>query len=270
MKYTTHSLYKFTSLADVPFNPASYSKLKFGCDTNAKIFGRKLAASFYQNYQGDILSNRVLIIPSPYNYVPNAATVMTHHFINRLNEMIVEDNGTHVELMTIPRKVSYINDYGFLPKETRKSLLAGDSFYLNESYVEGRLLVFIDDVKITGTHEDKLKEILQTYKRKNDAFFLYLAEYNGDQPDIESKINFAGVKTIKDYARLANQPDHHLIVRPIKFLLSRDHQEFADFIKQQTPQFVEKLYHSCLNEGYYRIPNYQVNFQLLRVAQMGL
>lgn len=257
--------FEFSSLEDAPFSADAYSRLKFGCDRAARLFGHMIADAFFEQHASVLLTNPCLVIPSPYNYVPNAATIMTMHLLNRLNYHVVNANGHHVEYMTIPRKVSYVNDYGFLSKEHRKSLLDGDKFYINSKYVKGRTLIFVDDVKITGTHEDKLIELMQQQKLKNEAHFLYFAKYNGDQPDIESKINFAAVNSLKDLNRMVEEPNHHMIVRPIKYMLGSDREElFEDFLQFRTGDYLNKLYYNCLHEGYYRIPRYQENFKQIR------
>ena len=263
--YTRHAVHHFSDFESVPFDPKQYSRLKFGCDAVARVFGYQLAESFFAAHTDLLIANECIVIPSPYNQVKNAATVMTEHFINRINELLVEACGRCVEFMTVQRKVSYTNDYGFLSKEMRRGLIDNDTFYFNREYVKGRFLIFIDDVRITGTHEEKLIEILDQRRLKNDAAFLYFAEYHGEQPDIEAKINFAGVTGIADYAKLTTEANHHLIVRPIKYLLSRGDEEFSALLYQLSTEFMSKLYFAALSEGYFRIPQYQQNLARLKL-----
>ena len=133
-----------------------------------------LPKHFFETYKTQLLSNRVLVIPSPYNYVKNAATILTEAFIGNLNHLLVNENGEHVEYSIIHRKVSYTKDYGFLSKEERSKLLSNDLFYLNREFCRDKLLVFIDDVNITGTHEEKIIDIIEQYGLDNDVVFVYL------------------------------------------------------------------------------------------------
>ena len=264
MKYTSFAANTFTGIENAPFSPHDYSRLKFGSDHVARAFGHELADAFFAAHVDALLANHVVVIPSPYNFVENAATVMTKHFVDRLNELLVEAKGESVEYLTIQRKVSYINDYGFLSKEKRKGLLDNDRFYVNKEFVRGKLLIFIDDVKITGTHEDKLKEVLADRKIRNDAMFLYFAEYLGSQAEIEAQLNFSGIQNLDDYCALMNEPNHHIIVRPIKFLLSQPVEALKSFLDRAPYEKVKKLYFSALGEGYYRIPAYQKTFALVK------
>lgn len=263
--YISSAAHKFSSLDDMPFSALDYSHLKFGSDRVAKTFGYELAEDTFARHSEVLLSNQCVVIPSPFNFVPNAATIMAEHFTARLNQLLVQANGSHVEWSIIHRKVSYTNDYGFLPKEKRRALIDNDEFYLNRGFLQGKVLLFIDDVKITGTHEDKLVEVLARNDVPNPAIFLYYAqhEFTGTGADIEAKINFAGIKTVADYMRLAQEPRHHLIVRPIKFILSASAEDFQDLISGSSADWKEKLYNACIGEGYYKIPLYQQNFNAL-------
>lgn len=262
-RYTRFAANEFSSLEGLKFSPEEYSRLKFGSDLVAKKFGFELASAFFQNYSDILLSNKFVVIPSPYNYVKNAATMMTEHFLNKLNELVVNANGSHLEYSIIHRKVSYINDYGFLSKEKRRGLINQDSFYLNREFVEGKILIFIDDVRITGTHEDKLIDVLRTSQVRNKAFFLYYGSYTGNNPEIEAALNFSAVKDVTQYVKLALEPNHHIIVRPIKYLLSLRETDLRWALSHLGKDFTEKLYYACLNEGYYRIPAYQASFKIL-------
>lgn len=256
----------FDSLEDMSFCPKDYSRLKFGSDAIAKKFGHELAEAFFAEHHERLSYEQFVVIPSPYNYVKNAATIMSEHFVDRLNHLVVSSGGHHVEWSTINRKVSYISDYGFLSAEERKKLIDGDTFHLNKGYLADKNLIFIDDVNITGTHERKLEEILDENHVENNRFFLYYAKFvdNGKAgADIESKINFAGIQTISDFAELTREPNHHMIVRPIKFLLSRSPFEFERFIATVGEEYAQKLYYAAISEGYYNIPSYGLNLNYL-------
>jgi hypothetical protein len=122
--------------------------------------------------------------------VKNAATIMTKHFVDRLNMLSVFHSGHAVEYSVVHRKISYTNDYGFLSAEERKRLIDGDSFSINKHFVDGKTLLFIDDVRITGTHEHKLVELLDEAGIKlSTAHFLYHANLVSDtiHPDLKAK-----------------------------------------------------------------------------------
>jgi hypothetical protein len=258
-------LHGFSNLDNIPFQPADYSKLKFGSDSIAKEFGYKLADGFFAAHSEMLLKTQSVVIPSPYNYIRNAATVMSEHFVDRLNHLLINNGGHNVEWSVIHRKVSYINDYGFLDKEKRKELINGDVFHINKGFIEGKNIILIDDVCITGTHEEKLIDILNENDIHNNTFFLYFAKYvNGTVgADIEAALNFSGIKTLEDFVQLTKEPNHNLIVRPIKFLMNQKHVDFVRIIDEFDHTFIQKLYYGCLGEGYHKIDSYKKNFKLL-------
>lgn len=259
------SVHKFSSLDNLPFQAGDYSKLKFGSDAIAKKFGYELADKVFADQAPLLLANKCVVIPSPYNYVQNAASIMARHMADRLNHHLVNANGVPVEWSVIHRKVSYTNDYGFLGKEQRRALIDNDEFHFNSDFVEGKVLLFVDDVVITGTHEEKLCEIMDKAKMTNPSLFLYYGEAEKDiPPETEAGLNFAGITSLEDYTKLTHEENHHIIVRPLKFLLSQPASALGDAIVQMSPQKIKELYHGCLGEGYHRIPSYQQNFGIIR------
>ena len=257
--------HSFASMDTLPFRAEDYSKLKFGSDAVARAFGHQLAETFFHQHSAELLTQNCVVIPSPYNFVENAATVMAKHFTDRLNHLLANANGKNVEWSIIHRKVSYTNDYGFLSKAKRRELIDNDLFYLNKDFLADKTLIFIDDVLITGTHEDKLIEILDKNHLTNRTFFAYYAKYEKGEvgADIEAQLNFAGISEVCDFVALTKQPDHHLIVRPIKYMLSQDPKIFAAVIKDLDVSFARKMYYGSVGEGYHCIPKYQDNFRQL-------
>lgn len=263
-----HAVHTFQDLVSSGFSPEQYSRLKFGQNSAAREFGYALADSIFARFGPELLSNRCVVIPSPYNQVKNAASIMTDHFARRLNHILTLNSGEHCDTSVIHRKVSYISDYGFLDAEQRKRLIDGDDFYFNPEFYKDKILIFIDDVRITGTHEIKLKELLEKHGIENTCIFGYYALYEGQQADIEAAINFAGMKGVDDLIALIRDVDnYHMIVRPIKYILgSCCYSECSKVLSAMTDLQLSDLYFGCLGEGYYKIPKYQPNFQHIKNA----
>lgn len=263
------AVHHFRCMEDLQFDPLDYSRLKFGSDAVAKRFGYELADAFFAANSEVLIANQCVVIPSPYNFVQNAASIMARHMVDRLNHYLVQANGASVEWSVIHRKVSYTVDYGYLPKEKRQALIDNDEFYFNDQFVEGKVLLFVDDVYITGTHEDKLREIMDKSGRMNRTFFLYYGQaLPGIDPQTEAALNFSGIKSLNDYLKLMDEPKHHTIVRPIKYMLSRDPMELDVVLTQMKLDRLQELYHGALGEGYHKLPGYQHSFQAVREELM--
>ena len=266
MNKSQFAAHHFNSLEDTDFSPEEYSRLKFGCDASAKKFGYELADKLFQQHSADLITKRAVVIPSPYNHVKNAATILTGHFLNRLNHHIVCANGEHLDYSVIHRKVSYIKDYGYLPADQRKKLIDNDDFFFNPDFYRGKTLIFVDDVFITGTHENKLVELLEKHRINNPCIFAYYGKYHGGKADIEAEINFASIRSLQNFADLCSETKHHMIVRPIKYVLSASPDDVRSFIARLSVQQLQELYFGCLGEGYYKIPIYQENFHIIADA----
>nr|DAY73603.1 MAG TPA: PRTase ComF-like [Caudoviricetes sp.] len=263
---TQHFAHTFANLENAGFNTSDYSRLKFGSNQSAKRMGRILAESFFKANMMRLVNEKFVVIPSPYNYVKNAATVLSEHFVDHLNYLVMRCGGNHaVEWDIIHRKVSYINDYGFLSKEDRKALIDGDTFSINQDFWGTKNLIFIDDVNITGTHEDKLIEILDAENVTNDTFFLYFAKYNGTEANTEAALNFSNINSVSAFVQMIkDEPDAKCLVRPIKYLMSQDEITFKVALSQLPLSYVEQLFFGCIAEGYNKIEKYEVNFEFLR------
>jgi hypothetical protein len=251
----------------MPFDPAHYSYLKFGCDRTAKLFGWTLADRFFAAHRDLLLSNRCVLLPSAYNYVPNAAMVMTEHLIARLNHLVVEAGGHSVEFSLIRRKLTFTIDYGFLSKEERVALLTQDQMFMNESYLRGKTLIFVDDIRITGTNELCMKSLIEANPSLSDSqvVYLYFAQLIGEiKPSIEAALNLSSINTLPDYIKLSETPKHHVIARPIKFAMSRPGPEFRAFIALANPEKLLEIYYGCIGEGYYHADGFKENFAALR------
>lgn len=264
--HTRHFANTFASLAEAKFSTSDYSRLKFGSNQAAKRMGRILAESFFKAHRDWLLTEQFVVVPSPYNYVKNAATVLSEHFVDHLNYLVaIHDGAFAIEWDIIHRKVSYINDYGFLSKEDRKALIDGDTFSINKDFWGNKNLIFIDDVNITGTHEDKLVEILEAEKVQNDVFFLYFAKYTGTEANTEAALNFSNINSVSAFVQMIkDEPDAKCLVRPIKYLMSQNEVTFKVALSQLPLSYVEQLYFGCLAEGYNKITKYDENFAFLQ------
>jgi hypothetical protein len=267
MSRNIHATHVFTCLDDAPFSVKDYSLMKFGHDEVARKFGYDLAESFFDANRALVIGQPLVVFASPYNYVKNAATIMTKHFVDRLNMLSVFHSGHAVEYSVVHRKISYTNDYGFLSAEERKRLIDGDSFSINKHFVEGKTLLFIDDVRITGTHEHKLVELLDEAGIKlSTAHFLYHANLVSDtiHPGIEAKLNFASVARIADFVEIAHSDGHHMIIRPIKYILSLSEIDMLEMMECLPAQAIIDAYFGANAEGYFKVPSYQRNFAILK------
>ena len=69
----------------------------------------------------------------------------------------------------------------------------------DKEFIKGKVLFFIDDIKITGSHERRIKALLESVGFDGTVVFLYYAMYEGEgHPNIENQLNYGFVKQGKD------------------------------------------------------------------------
>ena len=193
------SLNKFNSFETLTFNAKDYSKLKFGDISVADKYGKELAHFIFKKHKSKLLTKKVIVSESAYNYIKNAASLITDSFFNELNILLSNFKSDLLKRIKINRDIPYTADYGSLNKEERESLLSQDNFTLDTDFCKDSFLIFIDDVYISGTHHRKLEEMLQKYSiDEKNCIGLYYGEYlEKFDYDIEAKLNFAEINQIK-------------------------------------------------------------------------
>lgn len=260
-------VHEFSCLDTASFNPRDYSRLKFGSDLVARQFGHAMADAFYARHRRMLTSDRCVVVPSAFNVVPIAASILAEHFMNRLNDLLTREGHRMVEFTTMHRTMSYIADYSFLPKEQRQALLAADKLFINRDFIQDKVLLFVDDVTITGTHERKIDAFLKDQGLINPHIFCYYAKYNGERADIEAALNLSGISTPAEYLDLIQEPNHRLVVRAVRFLLDIPEDALQSVLDKLSFDFADRLYHACLAKEYDKQDGYRDKFKRLRARR---
>lgn len=261
--YQQFAAHSFSDLSAARFSPLEYSRLKFGCERVAHNFGTELATTFFKTHKDQLKTSPIVVHSSPYNVVPNAATLMTAHFLNKLNELMVQSFGFNADYSTVHRTVSYRHDYSKLSKEDRLKMIGNDSYYVNRDFIGNKTIVFIDDIHITGTHEVRIMDVLKQKQITNPVRFLCYARYTGNKPSIESELNLSGIHSLETYVEHINQEMYHANTRAIKYVLAQPRILLKRWLPEFPHNILEKIYFGSLAEGYYKISEYKKGFSSL-------
>ena len=103
----TYSLHKIQSADNFGFSPTKYSRFKYGDDSIAKEFGTALAEGFIENYltKNPILE-QIVVISSPYAFIPTATFGMKNYFVFRINKWLAENNLSVVQETKVTRSIT--------------------------------------------------------------------------------------------------------------------------------------------------------------------
>lgn len=238
---------------------ARYSKFKHGSKTQARVFGKEVAEIC------DFEPGSSLVVYSaPYNNIHTASNAFKDYLLSFCSTQFMNKN-INIKQAKVNREYSYDDDYGMMSKEDRAKAISSDLFHIDKDFLaENDTLVFIDDIKITGSHEERIKELLERENIVNKVIFIYIAQYLGDDPTVEHRLNHHIVENLVDINEIIRDEEFIFNTRVVKFILKASESEFRNFITYQSKTFRETLYSLAILNGYHSNEKYIVNFEFLK------
>lgn len=264
----SYSLHKIYEKENCPFQEEEYSWFKFGDKFYAEKFAKQLFAGFISEHRDLLLSNdEIVILPSPYLSIPTASNFLCYYFKKHLNSFLFENDKKASIESKIYRNQTYVTDYGNLDFEERVRLISNDTYYIDRSFIEGKLCIFVDDIKITGSHEHTVNKILDQYNVKGDFLFVYFAELANKaiHPNIENHYNYFAVKGVKEIVMLINRESFQFNTRITKFILNLDANDFTYLTDNISENRRDELFHLAISNNYHQITEYKNNINAIKL-----
>ena len=266
MRNEIYALHPITGRATIGFNPAEYSRFKFGDGDVARQFGRTLAQGFVNNRLSYIPDEaRLVVLPSPYAFIPTASYWMAQAFLRELNRSLVEHNRPIAHEVKISRSITYRDDYGNLTSEERIRLIGNDSFQVDSAALTGKTLIFVDDIRITGSHQLVVERMMSQYGLINPCIFVYYGQLtNLDvHPNIENYFNYYAIGSLADLTPIIQSPHFRINTRLVKYILNHRPADAHPFLERQPGAFLNELYDMALGNEYHLIAEYEPTLTLL-------
>ncbi len=263
-----YSLHKILDKDDCPFNADDYSWFKFGDKYFAEKFASDLFEGFISEYREKLLlQDEIIILPSPYLSIPTASNFLCLYFKRKLNDFLFQHNKKACLESKIYRNQTYVTDYGNLDFEERVKLISNDTYYIDRHFIDGKFCIFVDDIKITGSHEFTVNKILNQYNIQGDFVFVYLAELLNKEihPNIENHYNYFAVKGVNEIVEVINRESFQFNTRIIKYILSLNELEFNFLIKCISYEKKEELFHLAISNNYHQLTEYKMNINSIKV-----
>lgn len=260
----TISLYNQNKFEDDFF--INYSKFKHGSKTQAREFGKQVSrvVNFENVIFPDENNKKVVFYSAPFNNIHTASNAFMDYLLSFLGIQFLE-KGISVKQGKINRKYSYDDDYGNMSKEERRKAISSDLFTIDKTFIdENDVLVFVDDIKITGAHEERIKDLLEREGIKNTVVFIYIAQYTGEDPTIEHRLNHAFVDNLKKVNDIIRNEEFIFNTRITKYILNADIEHFISFITYQSQSFKETLFALSILNEYHNNKKYKSNFNILK------
>jgi len=262
----TYSQHKITNKNDCPFSEAEYSKFKFGVNSYAEKFAEELFEGFITTHKELILSHdEIVILPSPYLSIPTASNYLCYYFKLRMNKFLFDYGKKALAESKIYRNQTYTTDYGNLSYDDRVKLISNDTYYIDRNYISGKLCLFIDDIKITGSHEHIITKILDQYEVKGEFAFLYFAELKNRNihPNIENYYNYFYVKDIESLSSVINSATFTFNTRVVKYILKLEENDFFRLLGKIPGSIMQKLFDLAVSNNYHTIDDYKSNLNYI-------
>ncbi|WP_316800759.1 phosphoribosyltransferase family protein [Pedobacter frigidisoli] len=263
----TFSLHKIENTSHFGFDPNDYSRFKFGDDLVARTFGRNLADAFIRYYLADnLISGQIVVISSPYSFIPTATFAMKNYFVSQLNRWLVENGAQSVQEAKVHRTITYKEDYGELSAEQRLNLIGNDSFHIDKGFLTGKTLLFLDDIRITGSHEKMILKMAKEYNLTNEIHMLYFAELinKNIHPNVENFLNYHQIKSIFDLEEIIESGNFCFNTRIVKYILNTQENSFKIFLERRSSDFINQLYDLSLGNNYHTIEAYANNLHSIK------
>lgn len=199
----------------VPVDLAAYSRFKYGDALVALEFATGLAelalrAPVLDRVRGDL----VVAVPG-YDVAPPAAASLREPF---MGELQARRPDVRVRALHVRRRRASPGDFASMSRAERADALTSHDLEVVDE-VRGCVVVVLDDVRVTGTHERAMDRAL---RRAGAAcvVHLYVLAAESDDPSIEAQINRVAVSSVADMGRLAAVTAYTPNARVLRALLT--------------------------------------------------
>ena len=263
----------FDNLDNLTYTPDAFSRFKHGSRRYAQSFGQELAAALvatpaFERLAQEGQRRKIIVMPPPYINVPTAGYYLASAFFTALNQALAARGGPHAWWAKIYRRKSYFTDYGAMSEQERNATLGDEIFHVDGELLRHNLCLFIDDIRITGAHEQRIVKMLQHHgwDAYHDCYFLFYAQLacGETSPIIENLLNYHYVKDLTAVSEIIREDGFCLNTRVLKFIFAQPTTEFARFLEAHYAVLSEPLYSNFINNGYQLIPQFRNNFAYLQ------
>lgn len=260
--YTRFAAHTISTVEDLPFDPAQYSRFKYGDGAVARAFGSELAQAFLASHRSLLHQyDEVVLVPSPYDSIPTASYALSEAFRTGINSALYEAGRKSLLQSKIHRYKTYTVDYGQLSAEDRLRLIESDTYHLDRDFLANRLVLFLDDIRITGSHELIIRRQIEVKALPGHFVFLYYAMLDNEDiaPDFENFLNYYSIHDMAGVCALLQAGDYRMNTRVIKYILKSEAAGLRTFLQSAPPAVVRELADYAIGNNYHLLPEYRHN-----------
>ncbi len=198
-----------------------YSRFKHGDALYSGRFGKVLADAFEQG-PGRGVRREIWVTSSGFGSVPPAAHSLVRPFARAL--------GIPSRTVEVRRRGISAGDYARMAPGARRAAVSSDCMSVDRD-LTGAHVVALDDIRVTGTHEDAMDACLVAAGAAR-IHHLYLVDahaYAG-APAVESALNEAAVRDVHDLLAVATGPSFQPNARVCRRVMQLPRAQLAHFV----------------------------------------
>lgn len=211
----------YQDVTGATFDADAYSRMKHGDIPATAAFGQLLAKTILTEHPEVATDPRSVLLPVAYRHVPPAC----YHLAAVVAEVLTHARAPHglsaARIVKIEKDSVTNTDYATATPQARAAELNSLRFTLTEPVTDAHL-VLVDDVRITGASEAAVAQALLDagHHQLITAYIATLDDSLAAFPQIESVINHASVKGIRDMEGQVRRGDFALTIRFLKRALA--------------------------------------------------
>jgi hypothetical protein len=231
-----------------------YSRFKYGDGRIASIMGSLMVDQFIDPICAGTVP--LSVTSSAYKVAPPASKSLQDAFVSELRNRLGYDA---VDEFKINRANLTDGDYASMSADARRLIMNNNGLTLpRDTELEGRRILVIDDICVTGSHEVMVDKCLRGFNPMSIYYgYLLLVDNGIEYPKVESVINSKGVISFEDALGIALDDNFIPNARFCKFLLSQSAEDIDKFKSLVDPEILEIVRDYVLGDELHEMDSYK-------------
>lgn len=262
----------FDQATNEPFDATSYSRLKYGSLKQAQAMGRMVGEALLARAPEVVLDETPPEAVVAYRTVPPACHALSRFCLEVVNERRQAQGLAPGEVVQIYKPGLYTVDYATTSLEERAKLSHGASSHdtMGHDYHD-KPVIFLDDVRITGTTERKIHSTLMPHQPRV-LLNAYRARFNeaaaSQEPGIEGKLNSTYVQSLTEVGEIVREDGFVLNIRVLKRMILAAEQlpKLEGFLADLPDNTLYAIYEGCMRSGAEFLQPYLPSFKKIAAA----
>jgi hypothetical protein len=212
----------------------TYSRMKHGIRSATRVFARTLADALLDTHPQFMRAADPPLFLAAYKAVPPACHFLSLYCLERINLCRVAEDREPGRLIQIHKDKVVAGNYALSTLEKRQAELEDIVFSLEGRNLRDRVVILLDDARITGAAERRILEVVRPEAPRALilGYVLRFDEDRGnDDPAIENILNHTAIREIGDLLPAIHVDDFDLNIRTLKLILSAPEETLTHFLE---------------------------------------